>query len=166
LRSLFKNGTASVVLILLLIPWIGSISAVVAESVEYAVIASPDVTIVDLDTNQLRRIFMFRQKYWEGGTQIRILYAESDLAPDSCLLEKIYRMDYGDLRRYILLQLYSDTIQRAPKVVDDTATVIRFVASGKGLLAIVPADQIGDADVHTFSVEGLFPGADGYLLRN
>lgn len=130
-----------------------------------AVVVSPDVPIEDMSMEELRRIFLFKQRYWKGGGRITILYSETSLEPDSFLLDEIYRSDYPSLKRLILEKLYQSEIELAPKVVASDQSVLRFVASGRGLIAVVAAESITGDGAKVLTVEGERPGAKDYPLR-
>lgn len=129
------------------------------------VVVSPDVERSELRMDELRRIFLFRQRHWSAGRPVTILYSDSNLEPGSCLLEEIYRMDYPRMRRFILEKLYQGEIDLAPLVMTSDEAVVAAVASGKGLIGLVRRDKAAGADVQVLSINGVPPGADGYPLQ-
>ena len=133
---------------------------------EYAVIASPGVPDRDLTLTEVRRLFQFNQRYWSGTLRVNVLILEDDLRDDSFLLRKIYNRDEASLRRYILGRLYQGDIDRAPKVVATSEKLLQFVASGQGVVAILPASEVGDAKVQVLAIDGLRPGEPDYILRD
>lgn len=134
--------------------------------IEYAVIASPDVSLSALSMDDLRRFFQFRRKFWKPGSPVMILLSESGMAPDSFLLAQVYQLhDKASLRRLILEKLYQGQIDLAPKIVASDELAIRFVAAGRGLLAVVRADQVGDSGVKVLALDGKLPGSPGYTGR-
>jgi hypothetical protein len=150
----------------LLLTWAFMSSATAeAGGQECAVVVSPDVPITDVSMEQLRRIFLFKQRFWKGGGRITILYSETSLEPGSFLLDEIYRSDYPSLKRLILEKLYQSEIELAPKVVASDQSVLRFVGSGRGLIAIVAAESITGDGIKLLTVEGKRPGAQDYPLR-
>ena len=132
---------------------------------EYAVVVSPDVPVSNLSMDQLHRLFLFRERYWKPGLAVTVLLSEDGLEPGSFLLEKIYRMDYASLRRLILEKLYQAEIDLAPKVVASDEVAVAFVASGRGLVAFVRANAAHGSSVKVVSIDGVPPGAPGYVLR-
>lgn len=134
--------------------------------VTYAVVVSPDVPISDVTLVELRRLFLFRKRFWEAGRRVTILLSETALEEPSYLLEEVYRVDdLRSLRRLILEKLYQEEIDLAPKIVASDGVALSFVASGKGLVTLVRADAVGDAKVKTLSIDGLLPDAEGYPAR-
>lgn len=137
-----------------------------AAVVEYAVIVSPDVPVSDLTTDELRRLFQFRRRYWRPGSPVIVLLSESGMGQGSFLLTEIYQLrDQSSLRRFILEKLYQGQIDLAPKIVASDEVAIRFVAAGRGLIAVVRANQVGDAGVKVLSLDGMLPGSTGYPGR-
>lgn len=132
---------------------------------EYAIVVSPDVKVTTLSLERVRRLFLFRETYWRPGLPVRLLYSESGVEPNSFLLQRIYRMEFSSLRRLIVERLYQEEIDLAPKVVASDAVAIAFVASGKGLIALVRANALQGADARPVAIDGVLPGAPGYALR-
>jgi hypothetical protein len=143
----------------------GPPQAVSSAPEEFVVIASPDVPLSGLSLEQLRRVFLFREKYWKPGLPVTVLLTENGLEPGSFLLEHIYRMDYASLRRLIVEKLYQEEIDYAPRVVASDELAVALAASGRGAIAIVRAKAAEGARVKILAVDGLRPGSPGYALR-
>jgi len=130
---------------------------------EFAIVASPDVTVADLSLDELRRLFGFSRKYWTASSPVTILLSEESMEPGSFVLEKVYQLpDKASLRRLILEKLYQGQIDLAPKIVGSDELAIRFVAAGRGLLAVVRADAVDGAGVKILALDGKLPGSPGY----
>jgi len=170
-RSRFRGAVlASAILALGVVgtPWRWS-SAQPAETPkiveEYAVIVSPDVPVAGLTLAQVRRMFLFTERYWKSGTPVRVLLSDDGLVSGSFLLETIYQMDPQRLRRYIIEKLYQQEIDLAPKVVGNDDLAVKFVASGSRLIAIVRAEAVKGEQARVLPVDGALPGSPGYALR-
>jgi hypothetical protein len=131
----------------------------------YVVVVSPDVPCANIEIDELRRIFELKQHFWRAGQSLNLLFSEENLLPGSFVLDRIYRTDYGDVKKLILQNLYSGEINLAPKVVATDETVVAFVASGRGMIAVVRADAVGDEPVKVLTVGGSAPNAAEYPLR-
>jgi hypothetical protein len=136
-----------------------------AEGEAYAVIVSRDVPVSNIEFDELRRIFRFKQHFWRTGQRATLLYSEENLDPGSFLLDRVYAAEYGSVRRLILEKLYSGEIDLAPKVVATDETAVAFVASGSGLIAVVRADAVGAESVKVLTVGGSALGSADYPLR-
>lgn len=132
---------------------------------DYVIIVSPDVPAEAMGFERVRRLFLFREKYWKPGFPVKPIISESSLEPGSFLLERIYRMDYSGLRRLIVEKLYQEEIDLAPKIVASDEVAVAFVRSGRGLFALVRAAAVRGTDAKVVAVDGLVPGAPGYALR-
>ncbi|MBI3449611.1 MAG: hypothetical protein HY049_11940 [Acidobacteria bacterium] len=142
-----------------------STPVVAGEAEDYLVIVSPDVPVSNLSVDEVRRIFLFREKYWKAGLQVTIILSDEGLETGSLLLQKVYRMDYVALRRLILERLYQGEIDLAPKVVSSDRVAADYVAAGHGLITIARASAAQKKPVKILSVDGLAAGAPGYPLR-
>lgn len=92
-----------------------------------------------------------------------ILLSENGMEPGSFLLSHVYQVsDKASLRRLILEKLYQGQIDLAPKIVATDELAIRFVAAGRGLLAVVRADRLDGDGVRVLSLDGKLPGSPGY----
>ena len=131
----------------------------------YALVVSDDVVVEAIEKEEVQRLFLFRQRFWRSGQRVNVLLAEPDLVEHSFVLDEVYEMTYPSLRRYILERLYQGEIDLPPKVVSSYEDAIRFVASGNGVVAIVPLDSVPDAGVRVLTIDGTRPGADGYPLK-
>lgn len=134
-------------------------------SEEYAIVVSPDVTVNSMSLERVRRLFLFREKYWKPGHPVKLIFSEGSVEPRSFLLERIYRMDYSSLRRFIVEKLYQEEIDLAPKVVVSDEMAAAFVSSGRGLTALVRATAAREANAKIVAIDGILPGAPGYALR-
>ncbi len=136
-----------------------------AEGEAYAVVVSQDVPISNIEIDELKRIFRFKQRFWRAGRPLTLLYSDESLDPGSFLLDRVYGADYGSVRKLILEKLYSGEIDLAPKVVATDDTVVAFVASGSGLIAVVRADAADGNSVKVLTVGGYALGSADYPLR-
>ena len=131
----------------------------------FAVVVSSDVPVDSLTLDQLRHLFLFREKYWKHGRPVRIILPETQLEPGSFLLERIYRMDYAALRRLILEKVYQEQIDLAPRVVASDSVALDYVAAGRGLLSLVRFSATNGKVVRMVAIDGVAPGSPTYSLR-
>ena len=131
----------------------------------YVVVVSPDVTATNLTMEELRRLFFFRERRWKSGPAASLVYSEEGLEPGSFLLTAIYHMSYPELRRLILEKLYQGEIALAPRVAPSDGIAVTYVASGRGLVALVPAAVGQGTRAKILTIDGLAPGSAGYALK-
>jgi len=137
-----------------------------ASAETYVVVVSPDVSMTDLSFEDLRRIFLFRQRFWKPNQPITLLYSEFNFQAGSFMLQSVYAMSRQDLKTLILRRLYSGDIDLAPKIVSSDETAVAFVGNGYGIVALVRADAVSaDARARVLTIDGAAPGSAGYPLR-
>jgi hypothetical protein len=132
---------------------------------DWVVVVSADVPVTNLSLDHLRRLFLFRERYWKPGLPVTVVLSGDDLDAGSFVLQKIYRMDYTGLRRLIFERLYQQEIDLPPKVVASDGIAVEIVASGRGLVSIVRAASLPGGNLRILSVDGVQPGGEGYALR-
>ena len=139
--------------------------AVPAEPVDYAVVASLDVPVEAVTSEDLRQLFMLRRTYWSTGRPVNLILPGPALEDGSFLLDEIYEMNYPSLRRMILELLYRGEINLAPKIVTAEADAVSFAESGRGVVTLVRVNAVKQARVRVLAVDGKRPGDAGYPLR-
>lgn len=140
-------------------------AVVPAAAEDWVVVVSADVPATDVSLDHLRRMFLFRERYWKPGLPVTVILSGDDLDAGSFVLQKIYRMDYAALRRMIFEKLYQQEIDLPPKVVASDDIAVAIVASGRGLISVVRASSPRAGDLRVLSVDGIQPGGEGYALR-
>lgn len=135
------------------------------EAETFVVVVSPDVPASNLSMDQVRRLFLFREKFWKPGRPVRVLLSEEELQDGSLLLEEIYRMDLPALRVLILEKLYQEEIDRPPKIVSSDKVAVSFVEAGQGLVTLVRAAAAQSTKAKIVTIGDIAPDGDRYPLR-
>lgn len=128
-------------------------------------VASEDVPLEDVTFEEIRRLYLFRKQFWSPGKPVNLILVESQLAPGSCLLDRIYRMDANAFRAMVRRKIYAAEIEVAPKVVTSESDALAYATHGEGVLTLVPASAVGDAGVRVLKIDGRLPGEPGYPLE-
>ena len=89
-----------------------------------------------LDQPALSSVLVGKQKFWEGGAQVVIAILKSDKDADA-KLKDITGMDGSRFKNHWQRLAFSGRGQM-PKQFNDTASLIDFVKSNDGAIAIVP----------------------------
>ena len=139
-------------------------SAPAAPGTKFAVIVSPDVELPACSLTELRRLFGLERQFWNAGHPVVVLLPAAGSGTHTFLLRRVYRTDAGGLKRLMLEKLYRGEIDLAPKSVSSDREAVSFVASSKGLIAVVPAGLAAGPGVRTLRIEGKLPGDPGYPL--
>lgn len=170
MRSSFRPPSpSSAVLILitaaLLLPAVSARSAF-SDPGAIAVVASQDVPLDNVTMAELRRLFTLERRFWKPGRPSTVLYPPPGSPARTTLLRDLCKADEQGLRRMMLEKMYRGEIDLAPKVVKSDEEAIAFVASGRGLLALVPARLADHPSVKILTVDGRRPGGPGYALTD
>jgi len=101
------------------------------------VIANSAVAADSLTADALKDIYTGKTKYWEGGQNIviAVLPDKTDAA-----LQQACGMDTSAFKTFWQRLAFSGRGQE-PKKAGDAAALVQLVASTKGAIAIVPADE-------------------------
>jgi ABC-type phosphate transport system substrate-binding protein len=102
-----------------------------------AVIANKSVPVNTLSPGALKDIYTGRKTYWEDGQSVVIVVLHGK-AEDAAIYE-LSGMDPSQFKTFWQRMVFTGRGQ-LPKKVDDTASLLEYVASTKGAIAIVSAD--------------------------
>ncbi|WP_100644091.1 hypothetical protein [Alteromonas facilis] len=122
-------------LILLIFP-----GELVAENGDSVVIAHPQVAQSSVNHQQLRRIFLLKQRTWDDGSPISLIVFASDNNTHSEFLRQRLKMFPYQLEREWNKLIYSG--QSAPPVVaTNTEDMLNIVASTPGAIGYLVTQQ-------------------------
>lgn len=130
----------------------------------YAVVVSASVPVDNLSSAELRRILRLDRRYWKAGEPVVVLLPPSGSATRAFALSRVMKLGEAELRRVVLEKMYSGEIDLAPKVVASDGEAASFAASGRGVLAIVPASTPVGTGVKILRIDGHLPKEPGYPL--
>ena len=136
-----------------------------AAATEYAVITSPGATTETLSSRELRQLLRLERGFWKAGAPVALLLPAPRSETRAFLLRRVYGGSEEDMKRAILEKLYRGEINLAPKVVTTDEEAVAFTASGRGVIALVPADLVPDAGVRVLAIDGQLPGSASYPLK-
>ena len=129
MRSLSRNIAFVSALFLAGVLHAGSLAGVV-------VIANEGVGVDHISAAALRNVYTGRTNYWEGGDHVVI--AVLDGMTDGALNE-VSGMDPSEFRTFWQRLVFSGRGEE-PRKADDPNDLVKFVASTRGAIALVPAD--------------------------
>jgi hypothetical protein len=127
MRNIFQKITFVFVLFLTGVLHAGSLAGVL-------VIANEGVRIDHISAAALKNIYTGRTDYWDGGDEVVIaVLADTD---DEALNE-VSGMGASEFRTFWQRLVFSGRGQE-PKTANDATTLVKFVASTRGAIALVP----------------------------
>lgn len=140
-------------------------AATPATAAEFAIIASPAVQADSVSADDLRRVFALEKRHWAGGPPVSVLLPGSGQPAREVLLRQVLHLDETQLRQSILGKIYRGEITFPPRVASSDLEALEWVAAARNLVAIVPADKTGGANVRILRIDGKRPGDPGYPLK-
>lgn len=129
-----------------------------------AIVVHPSTPVSDISLPELRRIFRGEQATWPNDEPIVLLVRTPLPIERDVVLGRIYQMSEIELRQFWLGRIFRDATATGPRVVSDTDTARRLVASLPGAISFLPADQVGPG-MRVLRINGKLPGEPGYPLQ-
>ena len=129
-----------------------------------AIVVHPSTPVSDISLPELRRIFRGEQATWPNDDPIVLLVRTPLPAEREVVLGRIYQMSDTELRQFWLGRIFRDPTATGPRVVSDTDTARRLLASLPGAISFLPADQVGPG-MRVLRIDGKLPGEPGYPLQ-
>lgn len=159
------RGRRAIVLALgLALAWPGLAMAQQAESAGYALVVSSDVKESNVSRADAARLLLCQKRFWASGQRVVVLSPASGSAERRFMIQKLCRMTEAGYRRHTLEQLYRGEIEYAPKLVDDEADALQFIAAGHGAVTLVSVHAAQGANARILRIDGHLPGEPGYPL--
>ncbi len=140
--------------------------AAALESTDVAIIVNPRNPARDISFDSLRKYFKAERGQWPNGTKVVVALRQSSGATErGVVLRAIYGWDENYFQKYFRQGQFNETVQSAPKELNTTYAMIRYVHYTPGAIGILRADQVDAAQVSVLSVDGRRPGDSGYRIR-
>ena len=138
-------------------------SAARADETSVAIVVHPNVTVTDVSMDQLRKIFLAQQQFWEGGSRITVLVGAPGARERGLVLERVYRMTEREFRKYWIAKIFRAEVPSGPKIVLTSTMALELVTAIPGSISFIPASAVtGSAKI--LSIDGLMPGQPNYPL--
>ena len=135
--------------------------------VSLAVVVNAQNPSKDLKLSEIRRIFRRQRKFWPNRRRISVFLPSSRSQPTErkILLEKIYRLNEKQLKRYLSNKLFSGEISKFPSTVPTRASVTRNVRKSPGAVAVLLSSRVPESKyIKVLAIDGKKPGEVGYPL--
>ncbi len=149
---------------LLMALWIGlAASPALADENSVAIVVHPKVPLTDVSMDELRKIFLADQQFWEGGSRISVLIGAPGAKERRLVLDRVYRMTEREFRRYWIAKIFRAEVPSGPKIVLTSGMALEFVTAIPGSISFIPASAVNDS-VKVLSIDGLMPDQPNYPL--
>jgi len=138
-------------------------TAAVGDGMAIAIVVNPSNDVADLSRDELRAIFRLERQFWPNGRRVTLLLPPTGSVEKDVLLQQIYGVEDGELRKYWVAQLFRGAIPAIPSTVRSADALSAAVRASEGGISAVPAAAI-PAGVRVLRVDGKDPRDPGYPL--
>lgn len=108
--------------------------------VAFTVIAHPDVSVDNLDLDDLRALLLGNQRFWPGGLRVHLVIdGQRDGAARRAWIEDTTAMSEVQYTQYWIGMVFRGRATTAPHSVPDAATATALVAALPGAISIIQA---------------------------
>ena len=136
------------------------------QSTDVAIIVNPRNPARDISFDGLRKYFKAERSQWPDGTKVVVaLRQPAGSAERGVVLRAVYGWDENYFQKYFRQGQFNETVLSAPKELNTTYAMLRYVHYTPGAIGIVRADQADASQVSVLSVDGRRPGDPGYRIR-
>ncbi len=138
-------------------------SAAFAIAGDVAIIVNPENRAEDLSYRELVKIFKKEKEYWKNGAKIYLVLQESGSMEKELVLNKIYKMNNMELKKFWLRKMFKGEIPSFPKTLGSNEGAKRFVSRVPNAIGFIDSGFLDDT-VKALKVNGKMPSDNGYIL--
>jgi ABC-type phosphate transport system substrate-binding protein len=118
--------------------FVGALRAAALDGV--VIISNEGVPVDSISAAELKNIYIGRTTYWPDGQSVDLAVLDDQITDKTdAALEEVSGMDDSHFKTFWQRIVFSGRGQQ-PDRIGDVASLVAFVASNKGAIAIVPAD--------------------------
>jgi ABC-type phosphate transport system substrate-binding protein len=136
--------------------------AFAAESL--AVVVSPDVEVDELSFADFRKIMLGDRQFWKSGKRITLIVRGPDSPERELLLEKVYKMNETQFRRYWIAKVFRAEVPSQPRIVVSNDEAVDLIGVMEGGITVVNATDVPEG-LKVLKIGGRSPGDAGYLEK-
>lgn len=135
-----------------------------AEAAVLAVVVDKSNPRTDVTVDELRALFLGRQRDWSDGTRAVPLDLPAQTAERDLFNSAVLGMDQGTLDRHWVDERVRGTGSTQPRVAPIPGAVLKLAGKIRGVVGYVPLSAV-DGSVKVLKVAGILPGKPGYALQ-
>jgi hypothetical protein len=135
-----------------------------AESSAVAITVHVGTDIAELSLAQLRRIFLAEQQFWPDRSRITLLVRAPGAVERELVLDRIYRMNEDQFRKYWIAKMFRAEVPSGPKLVFSSNMALELVTAIPGSITFMNAQEIDDS-VKVLKIDGFLPTDPDYPLK-
>jgi len=135
-----------------------------AWAADVAVVVHPNVPVNDLSLQQVRKILLGDQQFWNPQLRVTLLIRAPVARERDVVLKTIYQMSEAQFRQYWISKVFRAEASTGPKIVYSNEMAAELASGIPGSIAFVDAAQVPKG-LKVLKVNSLLPGERGYPLR-
>lgn len=156
---------AALALVLLLWGTLASAEEPASGPVSIAIVVHADTSVSDLSMAQLRRIFLAEQQFWGDDSRITLLVRAPGAYERDIVMDRLYRMDEAQFRKYWIAKMFRAEVPSGPKIVFSSNMALELVQAIPGSITFIDASEVNGGGVRVVTIDGLKPEDEGYPLK-
>ena len=134
------------------------------EDKSIAIVVHPDTQVAELTMDEVRDVFMAKQQFWPDKSRIVLLVRAPAAYERAFVLNRIYRMNESEFKRYWIAKMFRAEIPAGPKVVLSTNMAHQLVTAIPGSITFMLASDVSE-EVRVVAIDGKLPHEEGYPLK-
>ena len=160
-----RGPNSSLALLLISLCMLGSGAAETKVS-DYAVIVNPKNHVEGVTTQQLRKLLLGEDRFWNHSLPVSLVIRESGSAEGEFLFHKFLLMRQSEYMEHWNGKVFRGEASAEPIVVPSNGLATGLVASRVGCFALIRAENVPkNQTVKILKIDGKLPGDSGYPLR-
>ena len=133
-------------------------------SVEFAVIASPEVPVTNLSIADLRKLFLGDRQFWTPKMRVALMIRAPVSRERATVVWTICKMTEAQFGQHWIGKVMRAECTASPLQFTSNQQALNLVANTAGAIAIVNASQV-PAGTKVLAVEGKLPNQPDYKLQ-
>jgi hypothetical protein len=131
---------------------------------EFAVVASPDVSVENLSMADLRKLFLGDRQFWSSNLRVSLLVRAPVARERAVVVWTICKMSEAQFGQHWIGKVMRADCTMSPRLFPSNQAALDLVRNMPGAIAIVNAAQVPKG-MKVLSVEGKLPSQAGYKLQ-
>ena len=131
---------------------------------EFAVVASPDVSVTNLTIADLRKLFLGDRQFWTPKLRVALLLRAPVARERAAVVWTICKMSEAQFGQHWIGKVMRAECTSSPLQFTSNQQALNLVSNTPGAIAIVNASQV-PSGTKVLAIEGKLPNQPGYKLQ-
>jgi ABC-type phosphate transport system substrate-binding protein len=119
-----------------------SASSPVADSTALVFVVNRKNPVESLSVGDVRKLLLGERSHWPDGDRVTVVMREPKEPERDAVIRLVCRLDDRDYSRMVLRAVFAGELRSAPKLLDTSVGVIRFVYNVPGAIGYVRASEV------------------------